>query len=554
MKKVFLVSLAISLLLVVVYFFYNYIINSCSGYFIYGLDDPYIHLSLAKNFVENGNIGINPNEFGFASSSPLWTAILIIIFKIFGYNELVPFYLNVIISIIIIIFSFKIVTNYVDNLFLSFALLFLIIIGIPIIPMIFIGMEHLLHLLLSAIFIRFTFELKNKREVTLINYTKLALITTLLSSIRYESIFLIFSILFIMFSSKMRLRYILFISFFAIIPHIIIGVYSINHGGLFFPNPIILKSYQETLSTVDFIRIYIYSGVVNLVENSQLFIAVLISVGFLIFFYLKNKKNNAEFDSEITTAKSNQHSSLFASNDYVINLFLIFLITLILHIQFAKTGWFYRYEAYLIGIFLIFILPFLINYFYEYLKKSEILKTTKGKKYLIIFTFLLFLPFIHRGIESLNKLKYAPVNIYEQQYLISEFLNSHFSNQPVGMNDIGLSSLKSNAKVIDIYGLADNNITKVKLKGNYTSDFFYDYLNKKNCTILIIFETWFEREINSNNELIRVATWKIKNNEVCGMDEVSFYALDIISAEKLKNSLKDYQEKLPKTINLRILI
>ena len=207
MKKAILLSLAIFLLLLVVYFYYNYILNSCSGQFIYGLDDSYIHLSLAKNFVENGNIGINAEEFGFATSSPFWTAILIIIFKIFGYNELVPFYLNILISVLIIIFSYRIIQKYFDNFSFSFTLLSLIIISIPIIPMIFIGMEHLLHLLLSCIFIEYTIELKYKQEIKSTNFIILAILTSLLSLVRYEAIFLIIASSIIFYKSKSRYQY-----------------------------------------------------------------------------------------------------------------------------------------------------------------------------------------------------------------------------------------------------------------------------------------------------------------------------------------------------------
>mgnify|MGYP003870069845 CR=1 FL=1 len=542
------------MLLLVVYFYYNYILNSCSGQFIYSLDDSYIHLSLAKNFVDNGNIGINSEEFGLATSSPLWTAILILIFKIFGYNELVPFYLNILIAVLIIIYAYRIIQRYYDNLTLSITLLLLVIISIPIIPMIFIGMEHLLHLLLSCIFIESIIKLKTNSQKKITNFLILAVLTSLLSLVRYEAIFLIIASFIIFYKSKHRFQYWITIAFFTTIPHIIIGLYSISQGGFFLPNPIILKGFEETPSIITFIHRYVYSGVINLVENTHLFVSVISSFTFLIFFYLQRQYGDYQLRAITGDSKNKQYFYFNQNVNQVKDTITIFIITTFLHLQFAKTGWFYRYEAYLVGVFIIFLLPLFIKLVLEYSKNSELIIIPKGRLYLIIFLFLIIIPFIHRGIESHNRLRFAPINIYEQQYQISKFLDSYFPDQPVGMNDIGLSSLKSKAKVIDIYGLADNHIARAKYSGFYSPEYFYDYLNKKNCTILIIFESWFENEIKYYNELIRVATLKIQNNEVCGMDEVSFYAINLTSAEKLKTSLEKYKEILPKTVNLRILI
>ncbi|MCX7735085.1 MAG: glycosyltransferase family 39 protein [Candidatus Kapabacteria bacterium] len=554
MKKAILLSLAIFLLLLVVYFYYQYIINSCSGHFIYGLDDTYIHLSLAKNFLESGNFGINHEEFGFATSSPLWTVILIIIFKIFGYNELVPFYLNILISILIIILSLRIVNKSLDNLPSLFSLIILIILSIPIIPMIFIGMEHLLHLLISLLFISVTLNLKYEQDKKTKNLIFLAILSILLTLVRYEAIFLIIATSIFMIMSPIRIKYFLIVAFFAIVPHIIIGFYSISYGGLFFPNPILLKGYEGADSIISFIQRYVYSGVINLVENSHLLVAFLISIGLLIYIHFQNKNNFLETLSKNNIESFNENFPFQEKTEYVKDLILIFLITSIFHLQFAKTGWFYRYEAYLVGIFLIFLLPFLAKLLIGYTKKTNFFVIAKGRFLFILLSILLILPFIHRGIESHNKLRFAPINIYEQQFHISRFLDKYYKNQPIGMNDIGLVSLSTNVKVIDVYGLADNNITKAKFDGVYSPEYFYDYLKKKNCNILVIFDAWFKKEIKYNTELIRVATWKIENNEVCGMDEVTFYTLDLQKAENLKTYLEKYKEIMPKTINLRILI
>jgi hypothetical protein len=403
-------------------------------------------------------------------------------------------------------------------------------------------------------FIEYTLELKYKQEIKFTNFIILAILASLLSLVRYEAIFLIIASSIIFYKSKSRFQYWITVAFFTILPHIIIGLYSISKGGFFFPNPIILKGLEETPTIITFIHKYIYSGVINLVENTHLFISVLISLAFLIYFYWHNNGKNITFWVETSDINNLQPSLINIKTELLNDISIIFILTTLLHLQFAKTGWFYRYEAYLVGIFITFLFPFLTKFLIEYSKNSNLTIKPKVRLYLLILLFLVTLPFIHRGIESHNRLRFAPINIYEQQYQIAKFLDSYLSDQPVGMNDIGLASLKSKAKVIDLFGLADNNITGAKYKGFYSPEYFYEYLSKKNCSVMIIYEAWFNKEIKYNKELIRVATLKIENNEVCGMDEVTFYAINQSSAESLKSSLEKYREILPKTVNLRILI
>ena len=51
------------------------IFNYSDGEFTYTLDDPYIHLALAKN-IWMGNYGINMTELSAPSSSILWPFLL----------------------------------------------------------------------------------------------------------------------------------------------------------------------------------------------------------------------------------------------------------------------------------------------------------------------------------------------------------------------------------------------------------------------------------------------------------------------------------------------
>src|SRR5580658_1345815 len=74
-------------------------LRQTDGHFIYALDDPYIHLSIAKNLAQHGVWGVTQYAAASASSSPLWSFLLGVLIWIGGNNVLWPLIFGIVFSI-----------------------------------------------------------------------------------------------------------------------------------------------------------------------------------------------------------------------------------------------------------------------------------------------------------------------------------------------------------------------------------------------------------------------------------------------------------------------
>lgn len=132
---VWVVALAICLALVV---------RACGGEFIYGLDDPYTHLTVAKSILR-GEYGINAGEFSSPSSSIIWP-FLLVPFVLVGAAEAGPLILGAAFSMAVALLTFRLLRqwgDYSSSQASVWALVILLVTFQLALP--FYGMEHSLH-------------------------------------------------------------------------------------------------------------------------------------------------------------------------------------------------------------------------------------------------------------------------------------------------------------------------------------------------------------------------------------------------------------------------
>ena len=506
-------------------------INENSGRLIYGLDDAYIHLSIAKNLAFHGNWGISPDKFSSSSSSILWPVLLSIGFLAFGTGEIMPFVLNVLFLTAALIFaSYKIIPGGIKWYYKLIALLILIFAtAFP--ALVFGGMEHSLQTFISLMFVYYASTILTLNADTALS-PKINIIflftAFFLPLVRYEGLFLI-AVVFVLLLLRRRFSFSFLLLIVSLLPVILFGVLSLSNDANFLPNSILLKGAMARFSTPKEVYKWIYelfyTTGFNSFHTGYLFSFMIISSACLWFHYVSRKMNNSLFWFGI-----------------------IIMLTTILHIKLADVGYFFRYDAYLVFLFLVFIISSII----KMRSIIEIKIRSFGKAWqkiafgLIIV--LLLAPIIARGAIALKQATEASNDRFKEHITTVNFINKYYNNTAVVLNDIGAASFYSQARVLDAYGLCSNEPIEFRKNTGYTKKDLYGWAQKSDAKIAILQTEWNEISKRIPNEWIKVTEWQLPRNVIFGDTKIGIYSVDSSEKNILIKNLNEFSPLVPKGI------
>lgn len=501
-------------------------ISKNKSHFIYSLDDAYIHLAIAKNFALYDVWGVTKYEFSSSSSSILWTSLLAIVFKIFGPAEILPLLLNIIFAVLILIFVYSVLEKQNFPGWFNLIILFGFIVLPPLLPLIFTGLEHILHILVAIMFLYYAARLlsSDKTEFRLI--AAVVSLGILLPVIRYEGIVIVAASAFLFILQK-RFLTAISLTILPLIPIFAFGMYSISNGWSFFPNSLMLKgSLPDVYSFDDFVKfVSALSG--SLMSYNAFIVVSVIFILFIIFVavYCWIKKP--------VWLKSFRFNILF-----------LFAANIVLYLVYARSGWSYRYQSFLVTLMLLVVVLLFINKYFFFSKPAvRNSKTILLSAILILFVCVLS----YYGIGLMLQIPTTSKNIYEQQYQTAKFLEKYYTNKGIALNDIGTSNYFADIRCIDLWGLSNLEISKARREGKFSSDFIKYITQKNNVNIAVVYDAWFEDNKGDilTKEWIKAGEWKIADNIIAGSDAVSFYALNPKELNNLVLNLKNFSKNLP---------
>ena len=424
-------------------------ISNTNGKFIYILDDAYIHLAYAKNIVINNVAGITQYADSSSSSSPLYSLILASIFFLSGVNELMLLFLNILFSLALLTLLFFIFRKYSFTTFLNTFSLFTVIIFTPLAINIFSGMEHLIQSVLVILFVFISAKELCKDETKSNKITGsdkyILILSFFLTAVRYEDLLVITIISGLFLFKKNYLKaFLIFIC--GILPVCIYGQISVNNGGFFIPNSLLVKlAVPESVSI--FTEGNVYTGIINYLDINKKII-LLFSACLIMFIITLRKKRNIM--SEIP-------------------LLLFITISLILLHKLLFPVSVFRYDLYLVVLSITVIAIALNAQVTEISGKRMDLIYLKNSK-IALSIIILFSIYLIYKISDTRKIIIASKNIYEQQYQMAQFLDTYYSGEEVALNDIGTINFFTDIQCTDLIGIGSNEVVSEKLKGNFNTN------------------------------------------------------------------------------------
>jgi len=466
---------AIALLVIAVAFALAASMRQNAGHVVYALDDPYIHMAMAKNAALHHVWGVSATHFTSSSSSLLWTAALALLFAILGVHELIPFVVNTLIAVLLLAIVLRQLSR--DDRALpagyQFVILAAVVFCTPLPGLVFVGQEHILHAAVNVMFVATAASFVNTGGSGLGDpiFRRLCALAFLLSLIRYEALFAV-AIVSIILIVQRRWQQATVLVIAGIAPVALYGAVSKSLGWYWLPNSVLLKGARPDLSSLHgIVETFGYVSYSRLIE--------LPALGFLLYAAL------AAFALKLVRGDRDDLQWMLG----------MFIALTLLHTQFAQPQafWFFRYEAYL---------------------------------------------------------PQATTNIYEQQYQMGLFLKQFYEGTPVALNDIGAASFLGEIECIDLFGLANMDVARMRLRGLYESEDIQQVVQAAGVPIAILYESRFGDAIPSTWR--RAGTWTIRNNIVGGGDTVTFYATTPDAFGSLRTHLVQFSRQLPPTVVARL--
>jgi hypothetical protein len=503
--------------------------NKTGGHLAYALDDAYIHMALAKNLALHGVLGATPFEFTSATSSPLWTLMLALIFRLTGVHEATPLVVNVLVGAALVVLTDRVLKAFSVPDVPRFLGMFWVVFAAPLAPIIFGGMEHPLQILIDLGFVALAAWLlarSNKdwgRPTTF-----LVALAAGAGSVRYEGLALIVVVATLF---ALRRRYLTSAAVFGagVAPVVAYGLFSLSQGAFFLPNSVYVKASTDAgvgrmlQSPAAFMQLMID----RLPTSYPLYPLIAASVLFAVVQLMRGRDRWSA-------------SVVFPA---------IAVAVSCIHLVFGDIGWFFRYEDYMVVLLGLGLILQLTDLLAE--KPAETALQWAVFSLAAVLAFGGALACAKRGNTALRSTPWAVKNVYEQMYQLAHFLKANPQYKSVAIGDLGaIAYYNDDLRILDLEGLALRGVPMNELGKDHLSAARISELARRNgAQIAIIFPNYF----NQPTDWREVGTWTIRDNLVTGGDSVSFLAIPPTDPDALREAFKRYSESsLPASVAVEI--
>ncbi|MBI1360847.1 MAG: hypothetical protein GC155_11270 [Alphaproteobacteria bacterium] len=392
----------------------------------YTLDDPYIHLALAEN-IARGHFGVNPSEASNPSSSILWPWLMAA-FKPLGLMLWAPLLVNIaaFLATLNVIFEYTVRTLAPQGRDPSNALILvgLAVFSYNLFGVVFTGMEHSLHTLVSVLAIT---RILDKR------YDRLALVACVASPLlRFEGVLVLG---FCLVAAIVDRKFVFAAVAFALAAAVI-GAYEVMLAGLglpALPSSVLAKSHISA-GVVAGGHGELRSVLASLWRNLHALDAPMYGLFAAVLLY--------------AIAVRRGRDRLIAAG-----MFGMLAVFLTIH---ARDAW-ARYDVFLFCIETVACIHLLRDPLQRLLTRRAATWTLAGT--LVVMNAAL-------GLFVLVASPLAAGNINAQQHQMHRFVTGCWKG-PIAVNDLGWTSFRNDQYVLDLAGLGNETARRARLAGGY---------------------------------------------------------------------------------------
>ena len=460
-----------------------------SGDFVYTLDDPYIHLDLAKN-AWRGLYGINTGEPAAPSSSILWP-FLLEPFTDFSFFEWMPLVINAVCVALFADWMMGFVGRFLPSPWTWLATL-LALLSLNVYGLAMTGMEHSLQLLLVLVI---ALQLVAGKH----GFTFLVAAVAL-PLIRYEGVAISLPVLLYVGLRHDRRAWWAIIAMFVGLALFSWFLHDLNLGWL--PSSVMVKSSSMAggHSLLGFLQGLLENVVDNLIHPPTPFFALLAVAG----FWLAARKRET------------------------LRGVFLYGLPVVLHLCFGRNGWFGRYEVYIV----LYVLVLVVNEFQGFFKTHR--QQCLG---VAVAGMLACLPLLACTLKT----PWASRNVHDQQWQMA-VISSRYLKDNVAVNDLGLVALRTPHYVLDLWGLGSLEALKAR-KSDPSGTWIRPLMDAKHVKYAMVYDEWFkQRPANWR----RVASLVLSGRRITSAGGVvALYATDDQSAQNMRAALSRYQIEHP---------
>ena len=509
---VFLVSLAAAL---------RTALRWTDGRLIYALDDAYIHMAVAKTLASHGIWGCTPFHFSSSSSSLLWTFGLGVAYRAFQVHDWTPLVLNVGFAIGTLVVAEVSLARFGAPPVLRASALVGIVVAFPLAGMALMGMEHILHLLLTIGFAAVAVEAltrhpespRQERRRTV----ALCVLGALLGASRYEGFFLI-GLACLAFLVRRQLLRAVSTGVAALLPVAAFGAISAANGSYFLPNPLMVKAVGETASTFSALLKPFGSEDLAFFQNNRAMpiLAVLGILGALAHWRARRSVWRPPV---------------------LLPLLLAGMILLHGHFVFSPLYWAYRYDAYLVG-FGIFVAAVVL------VEMPAPRALPRGAlPALLVASLVPVVADVREGLVPDAEIE-GMRGTYLEQYQTAQFIRRYYPGATVIVNDLGAVTYYTQARILDLVGLGDLEPLAIMRHAAYTSREVTAWTAPYRPSIAIVSLGWGVVGPLIPPEWVRVAVVEVPPHR----HRVGFFAVDRKECWTLRASVAQHFEPLGPTL------